>query len=268
MPRRPRPTPPNQPGQSVSPTRCLRPAAPLPSPDRLRSHRDVPSPRRTHRASCTHPRDSCSCDFLGWVGLEGFGRHHCKGGALLMALEEFRSDRERGGLDRRDQSQPLSRPSTQNIPRSASDSRWHTRNGLSGTVLNLRGQQTEHARVAAARRSPSAMSKACRLRGSLEMARGRNEQAGAAFSRALEHSSTVPEPFDRRWRRRPSAPSCVGKASCRRRWSSWRRPERASSVWAPAPSSRAVTGNWRLADRFPADAVRWTPAASLRRRCR
>ena len=29
------------------------------------------------------------------------------------------------------------------------------------------------------------------------MARGRNEQAGAAFSRALEHSSTVPEPFDR-----------------------------------------------------------------------
>ena len=51
--------------------------------------------------------------------------------------------------------------------------------------------------VAAARRSPLAMSKASRLRGSLEMARGRNEEAGAAFGRALEHSSTVRAPFDR-----------------------------------------------------------------------
>ena len=51
--------------------------------------------------------------------------------------------------------------------------------------------------VAAARRSPLAMSKASRLRGSLEMARGRNEKAGAALDRALEHSSTVPAPFDR-----------------------------------------------------------------------
>jgi DNA-binding CsgD family transcriptional regulator len=51
--------------------------------------------------------------------------------------------------------------------------------------------------AAAAPHNPLAMSKASRLRGNLEMARGRNEEAGAAFDRALEHSSRVPAPFDR-----------------------------------------------------------------------
>ncbi|HEV2069924.1 MAG TPA: LuxR C-terminal-related transcriptional regulator, partial [Acidimicrobiales bacterium] len=57
--------------------------------------------------------------------------------------------------------------------------------------------ELERFEAVAAARSPSAMAKASRLRGTLEMARGRNEEAGAAFARALEQSSTVPAPFDR-----------------------------------------------------------------------